>query len=291
MEIFFNGGEFYGTPDPYLNLKLINRFFTKYPEYADQVVLCVKGGLDAAFHPDGSPENVRKSVMNIINHLGDKKSLDLFECARVDDRVPIETTVGCLGELVKEGLIKGISLSEVGVETIRRAAKVHKISAVEIEYSLFALEARDLGVLSTCAELGIPVVAYSPLCRGFLTGQIKSRNDLDEGDFRLAFPRFSEENFSSNLTLADKIAAIAHKNKVTPAQIALSWIKKHEEIIPGLTIIPIPGATTVERVEENFAEIRPMTDEEFNDIGEILSRFEIQGARYPGDHGQKYLWA
>ncbi|ODQ70925.1 hypothetical protein LIPSTDRAFT_74426 [Lipomyces starkeyi NRRL Y-11557] len=190
---FFNGGEFYGMSVPTLNLDLINRFFTNYPEYADKVVLSIKGGLDlTTLAPNGSPEFVRKSVENIIKHLGTAKKLDLFECARVDRNVPIETTVAALGELVKEGLIGGISLSEVKPETIRRAAAVHKISAVEIEYSLWSTEARDLGVLSTCAELGIPVIAYSPLGRGFLTGQIRSRNDFNEGDYRLRLERFSE---------------------------------------------------------------------------------------------------
>ncbi|KAK9492051.1 NADP-dependent oxidoreductase domain-containing protein [Lipomyces doorenjongii] len=288
---FFNGGEFYGTPVPTLNLDLINRFFTKYPEYADKVVLSIKGGVDlATFVPNGSPEFVRKSVENIIKHLGTAKKLDLFECARVDPNVPIETTVSALAELVKEGLIGGISLSEVKPETIRRAAAVHTISAVEVEYSLWSTEARDLGVLSTCAELGIPVIAYSPLGRGFLTGQIRSRKDFGEGDFRLHFERFSEENFAVNLQLVDKITKLAQKKGIKPSQLAISWIKKHEAIIPGLHIIPIPGATTVERVDENLTEVEPLTGDEFAEIGAILDTVEIKGGRY-NKHQESLLWA
>ncbi|KAK9388726.1 NADP-dependent oxidoreductase domain-containing protein [Lipomyces mesembrius] len=300
---FFNGGEFYGTPVPTLNLDLINRFFTKYPKYADKVVLSIKGGVDLTTHAvNGSPEFVRQSVENIIKHLGTAKKLDLFECARVDPNVycefafhtdeqygPIETTVFALAELVKEGLIGGISLSEVKAETIRRAAAVHTIAAVEVEYSLWSTEARDLGVLSTCAELGIPVIAYSPLGRGFLTGQIRSRQDFDEGDFRLNFERFSEENFAVNLQLVDEITKLAQKKGIKPSQLAISWIKKHEDIIPGLHIIPIPGATTVERVDENLTEVEALTGDEFAEIGAILDKVEIKGGRYY-KHAESLLW-
>uniref|UniRef100_UPI00334356CA NADP-dependent oxidoreductase domain-containing protein n=1 Tax=Lipomyces chichibuensis TaxID=1546026 RepID=UPI00334356CA len=278
---FFNGGEFYGMPVPTLNLDLINRFFTKYPEYADKVVLSIKGGVDLKiFAPNGSPEFVRESVENIIKHLGTAKKLDLFECARVDRNVPIETTVAALGELVKEGLIGGISLSEVKPETIRRAAAVHKISAVEIEYSLWSTEARDLGVLSTSAELGIPVIAYSPLGRGFLTGQIRSRKDFNEDDYRLHFERYSEENFAVNLQLVDEITKLAQKKGIKPSQLAISWIKKHEDVIPGLHIIPIPG---------NLALVEPLTDDEFAEIGAILDKIEIKGGRY-FKHHENLLW-
>ncbi|KAK9362903.1 NADP-dependent oxidoreductase domain-containing protein [Lipomyces starkeyi] len=287
---FFNGGEFYGTPVPTLNLDLINRFFTKYPEYADKVVLSIKGGVDlTTFAPNGTPEFVRQSVENIIKHLGTAKKLDLFECARVDPNVPIETTVAALAALVKEGLIGGISLSEVKAETIRRAAAVHLISAVEIEYSLWSTEARDLGVLSTCAELGIPVVAYSPLGRGFLTGQIRSRSDFEEGDFRLHLDRFSAENFAINLQLVDEITNLALKKGIKPSQLAIAWIKKHEHIIPGLQIIPIPGATTLERVDENCAPVELLTDDEFAEIGAILEKIEVKGARY-NKHAESLLW-
>ncbi|KAK9387073.1 NADP-dependent oxidoreductase domain-containing protein [Lipomyces mesembrius] len=287
---FFNSGEFYGSIEPTMNLDLVNRFFTKYPEYSEKVVLSVKGGADLkTLTPDGRPEAVRASVNNILKHLGGAKKLDIFECARVDKKVPIEITIGALKEMVNEGLIGGISLSEVGVESIKRAAKVHPIAAVEIEYSLWSLEAYELGVLQTCAELGIPVVAYSPLGMGFLTGQIRSRADIDQGDSRLHFDRFSEENFALNLQLVDEVGELAGKKNITPPQLALSWVKKHEEVIPGLTIIPIPGATTLDRIEENYTTVPPLTDEEFAEIGEILKKFEVRGGRYNA-HAAAHLW-
>ncbi|KAK9457922.1 NADP-dependent oxidoreductase domain-containing protein [Dipodascopsis uninucleata] len=285
---FFNGGEFYGSPEPTLNLDLIKRFFTKYPEYADKVVLSIKGGIDMeAFSPDSSPEGLRKSVSNILKHLDGKKKMDLFECARVDKRYPIEETIGHLTQMVNEGLIGGISLSEVGPETIRRAAKAGKIEAVEIEFSLYSLEARDLSVLHTCAELGITVVAYSPLGRGFLTGAIKTRDDIPE-NVRI-FDRFSEENFAINLQLAEQVDNFAKSKGVTSSQFALGWIKKHEETIPGLSIIPIPGTTTVARVEENCSSVCQITDEEFAAIEEILQKFPVLGGRYT-KHMEAHLW-
>ncbi|KAK9475665.1 NADP-dependent oxidoreductase domain-containing protein [Lipomyces japonicus] len=288
---FLNSGEFYGQPSqPTANLDLLKRFFEKYPEQAEKTVISVKGGIDSkTWLPDGSPEGVRKSVENSIKHLGNVKKLDLFECARVDKNVPIETTVAALGELVKEGLIGGISLSEVKPETIERAAKVHKIEAVEVEFSLFSLEAKDLGVLDTAAKLGIPVIAYSPLGRGFLTGQIKDRSQIPEGDIRLFFERFSEENFPLNLVLVEKIEELAKAKGVTVAQFAIAWIKKHEDVISGLKIIPIPGATTVSRVEENLAAIHSLTDEEFAQVNEILSKVEVKGGRY-NKHAESHLW-
>ncbi|KAK9461596.1 NADP-dependent oxidoreductase domain-containing protein [Lipomyces oligophaga] len=287
---FFNSGEFYGTPEPTLNLQLVNRFFTKYPEYKDKVCLSVKGGVHLkTLAPDGSPEGVRTSVMNTLKYLGDAKKLDIFECGRVDPKVPIETTMGELKKIMEEGLIGGISLSEVGEESIRRAAKVAPISAVEIEYSMWCVDAAENGVLQTCAELKIPVIAYSPLGRGFLTGQIRSRADIPAGDMRLFFERFSEENLPINLKLADEVVELAKAKGVTPAQLALSWIKKHEEKLPGLTIIPIPGATTLERVEENLTSIVPMSDDEFAKIGEIIKSIEIKGGRY-NTHAEALLW-
>lgn len=172
----WNGGEFYGTPE-YNSLHLLNRYFTKYPEDADSVVLSIKGGL-RNMAPDGSPEGIRASVDNTLKLLNGKKTLDIFECARVDPKTPIETTIAALAEYVKAGKIKGIGLSEVKAETIRRAHKVHPIAAVEVEISLWATEPLSNGVVDVCAELGIPVVAYSPIGRGFLSGQIKKVEDI-----------------------------------------------------------------------------------------------------------------
>jgi pyridoxine 4-dehydrogenase len=171
----WNGGEFYGSPQRN-SLHLLNEYFTKYPEDAEKVVLNIKGGYTAGGMADpngridGSPENIRRSIDECLRLLDGKKSLDLFECARVDRSVPIETSIGAINEYVKAGKIGGISLSEVGAETIRRAAKVAKISAVEVELSLWSTDILENGVAAACAELGIPIFAYSPIGRGFLVG-------------------------------------------------------------------------------------------------------------------------
>lgn len=156
---FWNAGEFYGTPD-YNSLTLMNNYFTRYPEDAAKVVLSVKGGL-TNMRPDGTPEGVRKSVENCVRLLGGTKSIDVFECARVDKNVPLEETMKALEGLVKEGKIGGIALSEVSAETVRRAAKVTKIVAVEVELSLWSLDVLRNGVAKAAAEHNIPLVAYA----------------------------------------------------------------------------------------------------------------------------------
>ena len=179
---FWNGGELYGPPD-HNSLQLLAQYFTKYPEDADKVVLSIKGGASPS-GPDGSEVGVRRSVDNCLKLLDGKKKLDMFECARVDPKVPIEETIKVLATYVKEGKIGGISLSEVRAESIRRAAKVHPICAVEVEVSLWSTDPLTNGIASTCKELDIPLVAYSPLGRGFLTGDIRKKSDLGEGDMR-----------------------------------------------------------------------------------------------------------
>lgn len=164
----WNGGELYGSPERN-SLHLLNEYFTKYPGDAEKVVLSIKGGLKKGeMAPDGSRENIRRSIDECLKVLDDKKSLDLFECARVDPKTPIEETVGYIAEYVKEGKLGGISLSEVGPQSIRKAHAAHPISAVEVEFSLWSTEILENGVAATCAELGIPIIAYSPLGRGFL---------------------------------------------------------------------------------------------------------------------------
>lgn len=169
---FWNGGELYGVPQRN-SLHLLAEYFTKYPEDASKVVLSIKGGtLPGSLMPDGGRENTRRSIDECLRVLDGKKFLDLFECARVDPNVPIEETISYIAEYVKEGKIGGISLSEVSANSIRRAHKVHPISAVEVELSLWQTEILENGVAETCAELGIPIVAYSPLGRGFLVSPI-----------------------------------------------------------------------------------------------------------------------
>lgn len=164
----WNGGEIYGTPQRN-SLHLLNEYFTKWPEDAEKVVLSIKGGVvPGGLQPDGSKANVTRSIEECLAVLDGKKFLDLFECARVDVRVPLEETIGTIAEYVKAGKVGGISLSEVGANTIRKAHAIHPISAVEVEFSLWATDILENGVAATCAELGIPIVAYSPLGRGFL---------------------------------------------------------------------------------------------------------------------------
>lgn len=275
---YWNAGEFYGTPT-YNSLHLLNRYFTANPSAAEKVVLCVKGCLTPQ-GPDGSPEGVRKSVENSLKILGGMKKLDVFECGRVDPNTEIEITIKALGELVKEGKIGGIGLTEVRAETVRRAAKVHPIASVEVELSLWATEPLTNGVAAACHELGIPVVAYSPLGRGFLTGQIKKPEDLPEGDFRRALPRFQPESFDQNMKLVRELQGIAEKKGCTAAQLAMGWVKglNGKEGMP--TIIPIPGATTEERVLENMKDVA-LSDAERDEIDEILKEANIIGGRYP----------
>lgn len=212
---FWNGGELYGTPQRN-SLHLLNEYFTKYPEDADRVIISIKGGTKPGeMQPDGSEENIRRSIDECLRVLDGKKFLDLFECARVDPATPIETSIAAIAKYVDQGKIGGISLSECSAETIRRAARVHKIAAVEVEFSLWATDILENGIAETCADLGIPVVAYSPLGRGFLTGQIKSFEDIPEGDFRKWMPRFQPNVFDKNMDLVRELEKIATKKGCT----------------------------------------------------------------------------
>jgi len=278
---FFNGGELYGTPERN-SLHLLREYFEKYPGDAKKVVISIKGGLEkGGMKPDGTPENVRRSIDECLTQLAGTKKLDLFECARVDPKTPIEITIRTADEYVQAGKLGGISLSECSADTIRRAAKVAKISAVEVEYSLWATEIQDNGVLKACGELRIPIVAYSPLGRGFLTGQVKSRDDLAEDDHRRHLPRFSEENFPKNLDLIHQLEKLAKRKGCTPGQIGVAWVKAQSERDGNPVIIPIPGATTVERVKENLVDV-DLSDNDIKEIDSILASAEIHGDRYHG---------
>lgn len=276
---YWNGGEFYGTPENN-SLTLLRAYFTKYPEDADKVLLSVKGTLGRDLHPDGSREGVRRSVGNCIDMIGGTKKIDIFECARVDKRVPIEDTVKYLAELVAEGKIGGIALSEVSADTVRRAAKVHKIATVEVEVSLHCTEIWTNGVAEACKELDIPISAYSPLSRGFFTGQIKKREDIPEGDMRLHYPRFSKENFEGNMEIVRSVDELAKKKGCTSTQLALAWVKQMGDKEGQPVIVPIPGATTAERVRENF-KIVTLEQGEMDEINKLLEGFEVKGTRYP----------
>ena len=278
---FWNGGEFYGTPN-YNSLHLLNQYFSEYPSDAEKVVLSLKGGVDPVKHtPDGTEKGVRRSVDACLAGLDGKKFLDIFECARVDPNTPIETTIGALAKYVKEGKLGGISLSEVKAETIRRAAKVHPICAVEVELSLWATDILENGIAATCAELGIPVVAYSPLGRGFLTGEIKKLEDLPADDFRRHLPRFQPDVFDQNLELVTELEKLAKKKGCTPAQLALAWVKQLSGKKGMPVIIPIPGATTEKRVIENMKDVE-LNAGDLSEIDAILKKAPVIGDRYGG---------
>ncbi|OLE96493.1 MAG: aldo/keto reductase, partial [Cyanobacteria bacterium 13_1_20CM_4_61_6] len=194
----------------------------------------------------GRPDYVRTACERSLARLG-IETIDLYYQHRVDPAVPIEETVGAMAELVRAGKVRHLGLSEAGPDTIRRAHAVHPITALQTEYSLWSRDPED-ELLATCRELGVGFVAYSPLGRGFLTGQIKRFEDLVPDDFRRSSPRFQGENFARNLALVEKVGALARERGVTPAQLALAWVLARAE-----HIVPIPGTKRRDRLEENVA--------------------------------------
>jgi aryl-alcohol dehydrogenase-like predicted oxidoreductase len=197
---------------------------------------------------DGSAEHVRRSIEGSLARLG-TEYVDLYYQHRVDPNVPIEETVGALAELVAEGKVRHIGLSEAGPDTIRRANAVHPITAIQTEYSLWSRDP-EAEILPTCRELGIGFVPYSPLGRGFLAGRFSSAEELDEDDFRRRGPRFTGENLEANLQLAAKVKEIAAEKGVTPAQLAIGWV-----LARGENLVPIPGTKRCSYLEENAASV------------------------------------
>jgi aryl-alcohol dehydrogenase-like predicted oxidoreductase len=222
---------------------------------------------------DGTPEYIRSAVEGSLRRLG-LDHIDLYYQHRVDRSTPIEETVGALGELVQEGKVRYLGLSEASAQTIRRAHAEHPITAVQSEYSLWTREPED-EVLGTLRELGIGFVAYSPLGRGFLSGAIKSIDDLDADDYRRFSPRFQGENFQRNLELVARVEELAREKGVTAGQLALAWVLAQEQ-----WIVPIPGTKRVAYLEENVraAEVA-LTPEDLRRIADALP--EAAGARYP----------
>jgi len=276
---FWNGGEIYGNATRN-SLHLLREYFDKYPADEKKVVISIKGGCEPnTLVPNGSEENTRRSIQECIDVLGSKK-LDLWEAARVDGNVPIEIPMRVAKRFVEAGKLGGVSLSECSAETIRRASKEITVSAVEVEFSLWSTEILENGVAATCAELGIPIVAYSPLGRGFLTGQVKSREDVPE-HLRNMIPRFSEENFGKNLELVHGVEKIAQRKGCTSGQVAISWIKAKSGKDGLPTIIPIPGATTAERVRENMVTVE-LSENDVKEIDSLLATVPIYGGRYGG---------
>jgi aryl-alcohol dehydrogenase-like predicted oxidoreductase len=242
---FIDTAEIYG---PYTNEELVGQALK---DRRDEVVLATKFGLvshagGGAWNPDSSPANVRTAVEGSLRRLGTDR-IDLYYQHRVDPNTPIEDTVGALAELVTEGKIRHLGLSEAGIDTIRRAHAVHPITALQSEYSLWTRDP-EAAALPLLRELGIGFVPYSPLGKGFLTGAIRSTEQFDASDFRASNPRFTGGNFERNLAIVDEVEAIAAEVGATPAQVAIAWL-----LAQGDDIAPIPGTKRVARVEENTA--------------------------------------
>jgi aryl-alcohol dehydrogenase-like predicted oxidoreductase len=223
----------------------------------------------------GKPEYMRAACDASLKRLG-VNVIDLYYQHRVDPSVPIEDTVGAMAELVKAGKVRYLGLSEAGAETIRRAHKVHPIAALQTEYSLWTRDPED-GILQTTRELGIAFVAYSPLGRGFLTGQVKRFEDFAPGDYRRNSPRFQGENFRKNLDLVARVEAIAKDKKCTPGQLALAWL-----LAQGEDIVPIPGTKRRKYLEENVGATGVLlTNEDLRRISEVTPQGVAAGLRYP----------
>jgi len=246
----------------------------------DRVVLATKFGVlrgedGAVIGIDGRPEYVRQACDAGLRRLR-VDHIDLYYQHRVDPKVQIEETVGAMAELVKAGKVRHLGLSEAAADTLRRAVKVHPIAALQTEYSLWTRDVED-EILSTCRELGIGLVAYSPLGRGFLTGKIQNVDELDPGDWRRENPRFQGENFENNLKLAERIRQIAEKKGCTPAQLALAWL-----LAQGRDIVPIPGTRSPQRLDENAAAAQiTLSAADLAEIDAALPRTAVAGQRYP----------
>ncbi|KAF2858971.1 Aldo/keto reductase [Piedraia hortae CBS 480.64] len=282
---FWNGGEIYGNPERN-SLHLLREYFDEYPEDKGKVVISIKGGMvHGKLIPDGSAENTKRSIQECIDILSKTgKKLDIWEAARVDTKTPIEITMRTAKEFIDAGKLGGVSLSECSADTIRRASKVVKVDAVEVEFSLWATEIFHNGVAKACAELNIPIVAYSPLGQGFLTGQVKSIDDLGKNDRRRFLPRFSPENFQQNIKLVDELKKIAERKGCTPGQVGISWILAQSGRNGNPVFIPIPGATTPERVAENSKTVH-LDQNDMEQIDQILASVDIQGGRYGEQEG------
>jgi aryl-alcohol dehydrogenase-like predicted oxidoreductase len=225
---------------------------------------------------NGKPEYVKQAVEGSLKRLG-IETIDLYYQHRVDPETPIEETVGAMAELVKEGKIKYLGLSEASAETLRRASKVHPIAALQSEYSLWTRDIEDNDVLVACRELNIGFVAYSPLGRGMLSGEIKKFEDLAADDYRRNNPRYQGENFEKNLRLVEKVEEIAREKGITTSQLALAWV-----LAQGQDIVPIPGTKRIKYLEQNAAAADiVLSQEELAAIEDVFPKNAAAGLRYP----------
>ena len=273
---FLDTAEMYG---PYTNEELVGKAIKGK---RDEFVIATKFGI----YPDpndsqnriisGKPETVRKAVEGSLKRL-DIETIDLYYQHRIDPDTPIEETVGEMAKLVEEGKVRYLGLSEASPETLRRASKVHKITALQSEYSLWTRDPEDNDVLATCRELGIGFVAYSPLGRGFLSGSFQKFEDIPEDDYRRHSPRFQGENFDKNLKLVEKIEEIARSKNITASQLAIAWV-----LAQGDDIVPIPGTKRRKYLEQNAAANEVvLSQEELAAIEEVFPKDAASGSRYP----------
>jgi aryl-alcohol dehydrogenase-like predicted oxidoreductase len=271
---FLDTADMYG---PFTNEKLVGRAIQ---DRRDQVVLATKFGNVRSedggwLGISGKPEYVRKCCDDSLQRLG-VEVIDLYYQHRVDPTVPIEATIGAMAELVQQGKVRYLGMSEAAPNTIRRAHAVHPITALQTEYSLWNRDPED-EILPTIRELGIGFVAYSPLGRGFLSGAITKPEDLSADDYRLRSPRFQGENFGKNLQLVDKVKAIATTKGITPSQLALAWL-----LAQGDDIVPIPGTKRRTYLEENIAAVGiKLTADELQQIETVAPKGVAAGDRYP----------
>ncbi|MGA2103158.1 MAG: aldo/keto reductase [Candidatus Sulfotelmatobacter sp.] len=273
---FLDTSDVYG---PHTNEELVGRAIKGK---RDKIVLATKFGIvrdpknPGVRGVSGKPDYVRQSCESSLRRLG-IETIDLYYQHRVDPNTPIEETVGAMAQLIKDGKVRHLGLSEASPDTLRRAAKVHPITALQTEYSLWTRDPEGNGVLATCRELGIGFVAYSPLGRGFLTGQFQRFEDLAPDDYRRQSPRFQGENFQKNLDLLRRVEELAKEKHCTPSQFALAWVLSR-----GSDIVPIPGTKRRKYLEENVAaEEVKLTKEDLVRIDEVFPPDSASGNRYP----------
>jgi aryl-alcohol dehydrogenase-like predicted oxidoreductase len=279
---FLDTADMYG---PYKNEELVGEAIEGR---RDRVVLATKFGIvrdpnnPHTRSINGRPEYVRKSCEGSLKRLG-VGYIDLYYQHRVDPNTPIEETVGAMGELVREGKIRYIGLSEASTQTLRRAHKVHPITALQSEYSLWSRDPEE-EILQTCRELGVGFVAYSPLGRGFLSGRFRSFDDLPQGDQRRNWPRFQGDNFKKNLDLVGQVGRMAAERHCTPSQLALAWV-----LAQGKDIVPIPGTKHVEFLEDNVDALEvKLTQEDLLRLEKVFPHGAAAGPRYP-EHMMKLI--
>jgi aryl-alcohol dehydrogenase-like predicted oxidoreductase len=245
----------------------------------EQAVVATKFGIygvdpdTAELTLDGSPERARSACEGSLERLG-IETIDLYYLHRVDPKVPVEETIGAMGELVSEGKVRAIGISEAAADTVRRAHATHPLSAVQTEFSLWSRDPERKGVIDTCRELGIAFVAYSPLGRGFLTGRVRSLEGLAEDDFRRAVPRFQGENLEANMAIVERLDELAEEKRIPPAQLALAWV--HSK---GNDVFPIPGTKRRKYLEQNVAAFDvELTDDDVAQLERVAE--DVVGGRY-----------